>query len=101
MNVGPVLRDAVKNGFGKAFDLPFVSVSILAQRAMELAVFDREAFHLARFVKPRQKHMSFYAPVFPINPKALLKIAARGNGQIQMAQGPAAELDFQQPTVRA
>src|SRR5882672_12837996 len=57
---GSVLRSTIQNCLGKSFDLPLVTVGVFAERAMKLPVLCREAFDVARFMKPRQINVALH-----------------------------------------
>src|SRR5213075_3272794 len=70
-----VLGLAVQDGVGEAFNLEFVSVGVLAEWTMKLAVLLRETFDHTGLVIPRQEDLSLHAAVLAVNLKTLLEIA--------------------------
>src|SRR5207253_3812780 len=67
------------------------------KRPVKLPVLYRKALHVRGLVEPREKHLADHAAVFAVDVKAFFKVAAHGNGQIEVAQTAVGEIDAHKP----
>src|SRR5205085_3616575 len=95
------LGHALEDGIRETLNLSLVSMGVFAERAVKLAVFGRETFHLAGFVEPGKKNVAFDAAVFPIDPKPFFEIASSGNQEVQVPERAAGKIHFHKPAVSA
>src|SRR5262245_28174402 len=99
LDPGARARNAMQDSVCECLDLQLVGVGVFTQRAAKLTIFYREAFHVARLVKPGQKHLSGHAAVFTIDLKPLFEVAANRNGEVEMTEAAVREVDAHKPAV--
>src|SRR5713226_3430030 len=101
VNARALRRCAIQNRGSKTLNLSLVSISVLAQRAVELPILHGETLHAASLVEPGQIELANDAAVLAIDLEALFEIAAHRNGQVEMAQTPIGEIHAHKPAVGA
>src|SRR5262249_28931434 len=95
--VRSMLRCAVENRIGEAFELELVVMGIFAQRPVVSAVFFREASHHAALVEPWQVTPPLHAALLAVNLESFLEITTDRDREIEMSKRSAGELDLDKP----
>src|SRR5262245_36818404 len=85
----------------EAFQLQLVSVGILPDRPAVLPVLAGKALHHAGLVIPRQIDGAAHAALLSLDLKALLKIAAHRDRQVEMAEGALSKRHLDIPAIGA
>ena len=100
INARARLCDTIEDRGRKGLDLQFVGKSVLAQDPVELPIASRKALHVARLVIPGEMNTSRHTPVFTLNLKTPLKVAADRDLEVEMPERAVREIGSDEPAIR-
>src|SRR5207249_1810679 len=97
--IGAMLRGAVEDRIGEAFDLALIGISIFSQRPPVEAISYGETFHVAGLVEPGQEHPALHTAVLAVNLEAFFEVPVNRDGEVQVAKSPVGKLNFDEPAI--